>query len=101
MGGPVIDTKAEWDRRGRPYAHFYVSSARSSTQRPRWARAGFTLGPAPGSNGVGRVVHLWRSWGGYDGRDGWNLRFLHSFRRPCLTFLLHWRIRTVAEKEAA
>lgn len=88
----MISARAEWDHRGF-YVHFYVSSNEASVSRPRWIRTGFTLGTAPGSNGMDRRVYLWRSWHGDEGRDGWNLRFFHSFRRPCLTFLLHWRNR--------
>lgn len=85
----AISRKAEWDDRG-PYLHFYVSSP---SKRARWVCFGFTLGRAPGSNGLGTKVHLWRMWGGEGGRDGFALRLFHSFRRPCFTALVHWRRR--------
>lgn len=86
--GSTVEAQAEWDERG-PYAAFYVHSP---TRRPRWIRGGFTFGPAPGSHGADKKVCLWGGWSGdREDRGGWALRFFHSFRRPCLTFLVHWR----------
>ena len=86
--GGAVDAQAEWDERG-PYFCFYLHSPSS---RPRWIRAGFTFGPAPGSHGIGEKVCLLGSWrGDVEDRGGWALRFFHSFSRPCLTFLIHWR----------
>lgn len=86
--GRALDAQVEWDDRG-PYVCFYLSSP---SRRPRWIRGGFTLGPAPGSHGLGEKVCLWGCWRGEgEDRGGWALRFFHSFRHPCLTFLVHWR----------
>lgn len=86
--GEVLYAQVAWDDRG-PYVAFHLHSP---TRRPRWIRAGFTFGPAPGSHGIGEKVCLWGCWRGeVEDRGGWALRLFHSFTRPCLTFRIHWR----------
>jgi hypothetical protein len=40
---------------------------------------------------MGKKVGAWRVHLGP--LHGVNVRFFHSFERPCLTLLLHWRFR--------
>lgn len=87
----MIERKAQWNERG-PYLQLFLASP---PRRPRWITCGFTFGQAPGSIGSGTRVHLWRVWNGDPERDGLGLRLFHSYRRPCLTFLVHWRTRGV------
>lgn len=61
----------------------------SSPRRQHRLRVAIILGPAPGSMGLGCIAAVWRvRW---DELRGVNLRLFHSFDRPCLTALLHWR----------
>lgn len=61
----------------------------TSPRRRHRLRAAIVLGPAPGSHGLGKALAVW--WVRWGELRGVNLRLFHSFQRPCLTVLVHWR----------